>query len=268
MAMQVNDAADDASMQINARASWHNNRRCTLPPLINEYCAVLTSNVVEWKTGPDTSTKLLAIPSTGGDFDSLYWVFPYFQSTSPIATSGFSSLNFANFAADALMLERLRLTYDEYRIRSMKFIFEPVLTQPLTNTQPLSAYAWFPPNPVVLDLNNPQNEYGNFDELRNEITGGNTDFRRLSSSWGTKFVCEFIPQCYMRNDVGGVGQAQVQAFSLVPAPWLSRDQNTVNMYSPVFVFRRPFAVAPTNFTYQVTIRACFEFRKPNPDAEA
>lgn len=277
MAAEMPDAGDEAAAQINANASWHNYRRGNLPPLVNEYCAVTTSEIIRWQSqllpplAP--STPILNVPSTNVDFNTIYWVFPYFQSTAPQSRSNYGVITLAQLENNADMISRLRLTYDEYRIRSMKFIFEPVLTQPLTNSQPLECYAWFPPNPLALDLNNPSGEYSDWDSLRNDIRGGNKDFRRMCSVFGQKFTCEFIPQCYVQNQVGGPGQAPVNTASLVPAPWLNRSQNGVTFYTPIFTFRQPFLNAgggdfPYGFQYQVTLKACIEFRKPNPNEEA
>lgn len=267
--IDVGDAADEASKEINANTSWHNSRRFLLPPLVNEYCAMVTTHVIEWKISNTATSSILEVPFRQTDFNTLFYAFPYFQSSYPQSRSNWDPMCLNTFIASAPMIERLRLTYDEYRVRSMKFILEPTLIQNLVNYQPMDAYAWFPKNPMGLDLNNPQNEYEDYDALRNDINGGNREFRRLAYVYGKKAVCEFVPQVYVKNQFGGVGQAVLSdAYSLVPCPWLQRNMHTTQLYTPIMVFRQPFGAPSVSYSYQVTVKACIEFRKPNPNDES
>lgn len=256
------DAGDHVTSEVSSQSAFHNSRRAVLPPLVNEYCACTLSRVINWKTSdPAASTPILSIPSTGADFNSLYFVLPYAAYAYSTHTAfPFTNNTFGNLKFGSTLVNALSNIYDEYRVRTMKLEFEPVLTQPLINYPPLEAFVWYVPNPFNVTESNLPNEYDTFDTLRNDMKD-NWRIARLSYQFGRKFSFEFVPHVWAREEVGGIADDHI-----IPYPWTDRAKESYVMYTPIVVFRRPFGNA-ANYNFSVTMKACVEFRGPNPNDE-
>lgn len=253
-----------ASAEAASDALYRDYRRFNLPRTVNDYAALTISRQWDFQIAgdPPTADPLLRIPSTGNDMNSLHFVRLDSNAFADGANTSkpYQNLTYNNLRAGSTMATNLHNIYDSHRVRCMKLIFESPIQQPLTNTESMDIYVWLVPN--IYDLGaDLSSEYASFQDLRADM--GDKRLYKICHSYGKTFSMDIIP-----NVTEGVNLYGSEQFHPIPYPWCSRGQGDLQMWTPILIFRRPFRPnQPANFVYTVTLKACLEFKDPNPNDE-
>lgn len=259
------DMGDMAAGEFSSKAAYYNARRFHIPPVVNDYSAIRLHRQLTFVDGTQNSTPILGIPSTS-NMNSIYWVnlsapgAPGIVNESRVFWANPNTgMTAANLRTGSTVASQLHNIYDYYRVRAVKFLFEPLFIQPLTNAQPMDVYCWWVDNHYTVDIANLNNEYEDFMTFRDDIPGSR--ITKLAHQNGHSFAVRCVPQ---------IGEAVQFALGtqnhVIPAPWMQRE-NDVVMWTPILAFRRPFNSSPTTFGFSVSVECILEFKDANPNDE-
>lgn len=261
------DAGDHAADEFASQAAYNNPRRFGVPPTVNNYACLEITRQVLFVDNAGATSNVLSVPATPS-LDNLFYVDLGTAGIPTVAnlvradwSGGHTGLNYDNLRAGSAMATALHSMYDNYRIRSMKFIIEPCQTQPIVNTSPMDIYVWWIPNHYTVDLANPFNEFGSFADLRDAIPGSR--ITKVSHKYGQTFAVRCVPQMGEKGTmVAG------DYWHDIPMPWLNKTAafQTAQLWTPMIIFRRPFGQA-VNFAFSVCVKAILEYREGNPTDE-
>lgn len=258
------NAGQLASAEVASDALYRDYRRFTLPRTVNDYAAITLSRQWDFRIDgdPPSADPLLRIPGTGADMNQLTFVRLDSNGFADGANTvkPYQSLTYNNLRSGSAMCNTLHTIYDSHRVRCLKFIFEAPVQQPLTNYQSMDIYCWLVPN--IYDLSQDLSaEYASFQDLRADLR--DRRLFKIGHSYGKTFSLDVIP-----NVSEGLNIADVNQYHTIPHPWCSRSQGNLQLWTPILIFRRPFTPgAVANFVYSVTVKACLEFKDPNPNDE-
>lgn len=259
------DAGDLASKEFASEAAYNNPVRSVVPTLVNSYAAVRLVRQMSFVDSASNVSNILSVPHTS-DMDHLFFV-NLWTSGTPIVTnqvygswgSPNTGLLYSNIRSGSAMASALHSQYDFYRVRCMKFLFEPIVLQPATNYPAIDVYIWWVPNHFTANNPDPNQEFDSFATFRDSIRSER--ITKVAHHAGQSFQIRFVPQVGERVQFF-VGETQHD----IPCPWTGRSFDP-QLYTPLVVFRRPFSVAPANTGYSVSMSCVLEYKDANPNDE-
>lgn len=262
------DAGDRVSSEFASEAAYNNPRRFVVPPLVNEYAAIKLTRQIYFVDSAGNSNDICSIPHTN-NMNSLYFVNLWGPGNPTVSYQLYANYGAPNpgllpsvIRTGSALAATLNNSYDFSRIRSMKFLFEPVVLQPATNYPAIDVYVCWVPNHFTFDNGNPRNEYDTFADFRDAI--GADRITKVAHHAGQSFAIRFVPQIGERVQFAPAGGAET--LHDIPAPWLYRGQDP-QLYTPLVVFRRPFSQGVANTGYSVSMKCVLEFKDANPNDE-